>query len=165
MAAIRVGFLALQEPGLSPGQRYRVEAFLPALAARGISVRYDWVLDRQDLLVFYGPASASRKAAVAAKAFGRRTRSLARAGDVDVWLVQREAFFLGNQWGEWLASRRAPVIYDFDDAVWIRAVSAANSRYSWLKNVDKIPRIVGLADTVLAGNAYLAAWSPSARRS
>ena len=159
MAVVRVGFLALQEPGLSPGQRYRVEAFLPALAARGIAVRYDWVLDRQDLRVFYGQAPALRKAAVAAKAFGRRARSLARAGDVDVWFVQREAFFLGNQWGEWLASRRAPVVYDFDDAVWIRSLSAANRRYAWLKNVDKIPQIVGLADTVLAGNAYLAAWA------
>lgn len=153
MAVVRVGFLALQEPGLSPGQRYRVEAFLPALAARGIAVRYDWVLDRQDLRVFYGQAPALRKAAVAAKAFGRRARSLARAGDVDVWFVQREAFFLGNQWGEWLASRRAPVVYDFDDAVWIRSLSAANRRYAWLKNVDKIPKIVGLAETVLAGNA------------
>jgi glycosyltransferase involved in cell wall biosynthesis len=157
--SVRVGFLALQEPGISPSQRYRVEAFQPVLTARGISVRYDWVLDREDLRIFYGPSRAARKAAVAARAFARRARSLARAGDVDVWFVQREAFFLGNQWGEWLASRRAPVIYDFDDAIWIRAVSPANSRYAWLKNVDKIARIVGLAHTVLAGNAYLAAWA------
>ena len=159
MAALRVGFLALQEPGISPGQRYRVEAFLPALRQRGISVRYDWVLDRDDLRVFYGHEPAIRKAAVAVSALSRRARSLVRAGDVDVWLVQREAFFLGNHWGEWLASLRAPVIYDFDDAVWIRAMSAANSRYAWLKNVEKIPRVVALAHTVLAGNAYLAAWA------
>lgn len=157
--SVSVCFLALQAPGLSPSQRYRVEAFLPALTARGITVRYDWVLDRDDLRVFYGPYPAARKAAVAAKAFARRARSLARAGDVDVWFVQREAFFLGNQWGEWLASRRAPVVYDFDDAIWIRAVSPANSRYAWLKNVDKMARIAGLAHTVLAGNAYLATWA------
>lgn len=159
MASIRVGFLALQAPDISPGQRYRVEAFLPALAARGITVRYDWVLDREDLRVFYGVEPAARKAAVAARAFGRRAASLARARDIDVWLVQREAFFLGNQWGEWLASLRAPVVYDFDDAIWIRAISAANSRYAWLKNVDKMARIAALARTVLAGNAYLAAWA------
>jgi hypothetical protein len=72
---------------------------------------------------------------------------------VDVWLVQREVFFLGNHWGEWLASLRAPVIDDFDDAVWIRTMSAANSRYAWLKSVEKISRIVALAHTVVAGNA------------
>ncbi|MEP7118437.1 MAG: glycosyltransferase family 4 protein [Acidobacteriota bacterium] len=136
-----------------------MEAFAAGLAQRGIALRYDWVLDDDDLRVFYGAESAARKAAVASRALWRRLRSLANAGDVDVWLVQREAFFLGNAWGEWLASRRAPVVFDFDDAIWIRALSSANSRYAWLKNVDKIPRIVHLAHTVIAGNAYLAAWA------
>ena len=136
-----------------------MEAFAAGLGQRGIELRYDWVLDRDDLRVFYGAASVGRKASVAARALWRRLRSLADASDVDLWLVQREAFFLGNHWGEWLASRRAPVVFDFDDAIWIRALSSANSRYAWLKNVDKIPRIVQLAHTVVAGNDYLASWA------
>ena len=44
-------------------------------------------------------------------------------------------------------------------------MSAANNRYAWLKNVDKIPRIVGLAHTVVAGNEYLAAWARGHSRS
>ena len=125
---MRVGFLALQAPGLSPSQRYRVEAFDARLRARGITLSYEWVLDASDLRVFYGRAPAMQKARVAAVALARRLRSLSRRPAPDVWLVQREAFFLGNQWAEWLARQRAPVVFDFDDAIWIRAVSAANSR-------------------------------------
>ncbi len=159
MAKVRVGFLALQEPHLSPSQRYRLEAFLPSLDRRAITVRYDWLLDRHDLRVFYGRDAVAGKALVAAKAAASRLRSVARARDVDVWFVQREAFFLGGAWSEWLASLSAPLVYDFDDAIWIRATSAANARFAWLKNVEKIPRIVAMAHTVVAGNDYLAAWA------
>ena len=156
---MRVAFLALQAPDLSPAQRYRVEAFLPALARRGIKFRYDWLLDRDDLRIFYGRHPGWRKGAVAAKAATRRLSSVLRSGDVDAFFVQREAFFLGGAWSERLANLRAPLIFDFDDAIWIRATSDANRDYAWLKNVDKIPRIVELARTVIAGNAYLAEWA------
>lgn len=156
---IRIGFLALHAPGLSPSQRYRVEAFLPSLERRGIRVRYDWVLDRDDLRVFYGRRGAASKARIAAAATWRRLRSLVAARDVDAFLVQREAFFLGDAWAEWLAHLRAPFVYDFDDAIWLKATSDANRRFSWLKNVKKIPRIVRMAHTVIAGNEYLAGWA------
>lgn len=156
---MRVGFLAVHAPGLSPSQRYRVETFVPALRRRGIDVRHHAVLDPDDLRVFYGRESAARKALVASKSVLRRLASLARAGDVDAYVVQREAFFLGGAWSEWLASLRAPVVYDFDDAIWIRTLSEGNRAYAWLKNVEKIPRIVALARTVIAGNGYLAGWA------
>jgi glycosyltransferase involved in cell wall biosynthesis len=156
---MKVGFLALQAPDLSPGQRYRVEAFLPWLERRGIEFSYDWLLDRKDLRVFYGRESVVKKGVIAAKAAFRRLRSVTRLRQVDVYVVQREAFFLLNEWSEWLAHLRAPVVFDFDDAIWIHAVSEANRRFAFLKNVGKIPRIAQLAHTVIAGNDYLAAWA------
>lgn len=155
---MRLRFLALQAPDLSPGQRYRFEAFGPAMQQAGIEVSYDWLLDSHELRVFYGRASAPRKAAMAARALARRLRSLTRSAP-DVYFVQREAFFLFNEWSEYLAHLRAPVVFDFDDAIWIHSVSEANRRFAWLKNVDKIPRIARLAHTVIAGNAYLADWA------
>jgi len=156
---IRVGFLALQAPNLSPSQRYRIEAYLPWLERHGISVRYDWILDRDALGVFYGPHNAASKARIAAGAALKRLGSVTGARDIDVFLVQREAFFLGAAWSEWLAHLRAPLVYDFDDAIWIKATSDANRRFAWLKNVEKVPRIVQMAHTVLAGNEYLARWA------
>jgi glycosyltransferase involved in cell wall biosynthesis len=156
---IHVAFLALQPPGLSPGQRQRVEAFESGLARRGVQVQTHAVLGRNDVDVFYGRHAAPRKALLAGAAAVRRLASLMSPARVDAYLVQREAFFLGGPWSEWLASLRAPVIYDFDDAIWIRTMSDANRGFAWLKNVDKIPRIVGLAHTVIAGNDYLAEWA------
>src|SRR5687767_1730475 len=156
---MQVGFLALQAPDLSPGQRYRVEAFLPFLERRGIKVRYDWLLDRDDLRIFYGSHESSKKTLIAANAAWRRLASVIKVRDIDVFLVQGEAFFLGGAWSEWMAHLRAPVVYDFDDAIWIKSVSDANRRFAWLKNVEKISSIVRMAHTVLAGNDYLAAWA------
>ena len=156
---MRVGFLALQAPDLSPGQRYRVEAFMPDLARRGIEFSYNWLLDRDDLRVFYGRESPVEKGFIAAKAAFKRLRSVVRPKDIDVFFVQREAFFLLNEWSEWLAHLRAPVVFDFDDAIWIHSVSEANRRFAFLKNVEKIPRIVRLSHTVIAGNDYLATWA------
>jgi glycosyltransferase involved in cell wall biosynthesis len=156
---MRVAFLALHAPGLSPSQRYRVEAFLPSLERRGIHVRYDWVLDRDDLRIFYGRHGAAAKARVAAAAAGKRLRGLVTSRGIDAFVVQREAFFLGGAWSEWLAHLRAPIVYDFDDAIWLRTTSNANRRFAWLKNVSKIPHIVRLARRVIAGNGYLAGWA------
>lgn len=158
---MRVLFLALQPHGRSPSQRYRVEAFEPTLRSLGIEMIEAPVLSAEDLQVFYGQTSLAAKARIALSALGRRARSVRPRlrSRPDVVFVQREAFFLLGAWSEWLASLQAPIVYDFDDAIWIHAVSEANRRFAFLKNVEKIPRIVGLAHTVIAGNEYLATWA------
>jgi glycosyltransferase involved in cell wall biosynthesis len=156
---VRVGFLALHQPASSPSQRYRLEAFIPYLEQEGIVVDYAWVLDRRDLGAFYGKTSVLAKATVTGRALLRRVLSLLRARSWDVVFVQREAFFLLGPWAEQLASLAAPIVFDFDDAIWLHAVSPSNQRFAFLKNVDKIAKIAALAHTTIAGNEYLAAWA------
>lgn len=150
-------FLGVHGRDRSPSQRYRFEAFEPHFRTAGIEVEYAGALTSAEARDFYGPVSAFTKGRIALTALARRVKSLTR--HADVVFVQREAFFLFNEWSEYLAHLRAPVVFDFDDAIWIHSVSEANRRFAWLKNVDKIPRIVRLAHTVLAGNAYLADWA------
>lgn len=154
---MRLLFLGVHGRDRSPSQRYRFEAFEPHLRARGIEVDYEGALTPDEARDFYGPVSPLRKGRIAARALLRRVLSLRHRADVV--FVQREAFFLLNEWSEWLAHLRAPVVFDFDDAIWIHAISEANRRFAFLKNVEKIPRIVRLANTVIAGNDYLAAWA------
>lgn len=157
---LRVLMLVLRNPDRSPGQRYRLEQFLPHLEVGGIDLTYSWVLDDFDAETFCGRTSLAAKAGVALKASARRLLSLRHLVPApDVVFVYREAMFIGGPWSEWLASLRAPVIFDFDDAIWIHAISDANRRFAFLKNVGKIPRIVRLAHTVIAGNDYLANWA------
>ena len=151
---MRLLFLGVHDRDRSPSQRYRFEAFEPHLRSRGIEVTYAGVLTTDEARDFYGAVSPLRKGRIAARALVRRATSLLRPADVV--FVQREAFFLLNHWSEWLAHLRAPVVFDFDDAIWIHAISEANRRFAFLKNVEKIPRVVGLSHTVIAGNEYLA---------
>ncbi|MDP2270233.1 MAG: glycosyltransferase family 4 protein [Archangium sp.] len=154
---MRLLFLGVHARDRSPSQRYRFEAFEPHLKTRGIEVTYAGALTTDEARDFYGPVSPLRKGRIAARALVRRAASLLHRPDVV--FVQREAFFLLNHWSEWLAHLRAPVVFDFDDAIWIHAVSEANRRFAFLKNVEKIPRVVGLSHTVIAGNEYLATWA------
>jgi glycosyltransferase involved in cell wall biosynthesis len=159
---MRLLFLGIHGRDRSPGQRYRFEQFELALREAGIETEYSGALTNEDAEVFYGHHGALTKARVAARALARRAWSVVpRLGRprFDVVFVQREAFFLFNEWSEWLAHLQAPIVFDFDDAIWIHAVSEANRRFAFLKNVAKIPRIVRLAHTVIAGNDYLAAWA------
>ncbi len=154
---MRLLFLGVHDRDRSPSQRYRFEAFEPHLRSRGIEVTYAGALTTDEARDFYGAVSPLRKGRIAARALVRRATSLLRPADVV--FVQREAFFLLNHWSEWLAHLRAPVVFDFDDAIWIHAISEANRRFAFLKNVEKISRIVGLSHTVIAGNEYLADWA------
>lgn len=159
---LRMLLLAVHSPNRSPSQRFRIEEFLPWLRDRGIETDYAWALSNEAARVFYGRVSAAQKARVSAAACaGQLSRSLPGLlrGAYDVVFVQREAFFLGGPWLERLAASRAPLLFDFDDAIWIHAVSAANRRFGFLKNTRKIPQLARMADTVLAGNEYLATWA------
>jgi glycosyltransferase involved in cell wall biosynthesis len=161
ISSLRMLYLAQWSPDRSPSQRYRVEPFLDYWTAHGLETSYEWAIDSADQRAFYG-RKLPAKAAVAMKAAIRRgTRlafRLARSAP-DVVLIQRQAFFLGGPWAEWIASRRAPLLFDFDDAIWLPEISRGNRRFASLKNVEKIPTILRMASTVIAGNSYLADWA------
>ncbi len=159
---MRLLFLGVHGRARSPSQRYRFEQFEPHLRSLGIEVEYSGVLDQREADVFYGASSSPAKARIALAALGRRAWSVLPRflrSKPDVVFVQREAFFLFNEWAERLAAAQAPVVFDFDDAIWIHAISEANQRFAFLKNVEKIPRIARLARTVIVGNDFLATWA------
>lgn len=156
----RLLYLCVHPRNSSPSQRYRFEQFEPYLQEQDVEVEYSPALTTSDLAAFSGTASIQAKTSLALRALGRRVWSVRpRLRHFDLVLVQREAFFLFNAWAEWIAHLQAPLVLDFDDAIWIHAISDANRRFKWLKNVDKIEQSVRLAKTVIAGNDYLAEWA------
>src|SRR5262249_12034635 len=60
---------------------------------------------------------------------------------------------------ERLVSARLPFVFDFDDAVWVRYVSPANSYLSFLRFPGKTATLCRLARHVLAGNPFLAGYA------
>src|SRR6185436_4644114 len=73
-------------------------------------------------------------------------------------LVHREAALVGPPLFEWLLSRRCPLIFDLDDAVWVPYASPTYGQLlsRLLKAPEKTFFTLGAARRVIAGNQYLA---------
>jgi glycosyltransferase involved in cell wall biosynthesis len=81
---------------------------------------------------------------------------LLRVGDFDVIFIQREAMPLGPAWFERLVSvNKLPIIFDFDDAIYLPNVSDANRWILWLKRPSKTAAIIRLSSQVIVGNEVL----------
>jgi glycosyltransferase involved in cell wall biosynthesis len=63
---------------------------------------------------------------------------------------------LGSSWFERQMAKKAPLIFDFDDAIWLPNISSTNKLLSWLKGEDKVKDIIKAAAAVTVGNEFLA---------
>ena len=105
---------------------------------------------------YYSPGNYHWKAWIALKGALKRLRDVWRANHFDIIFLYREAYFTGTTWFEQrFKASRAKLIFDFDDAIWMRDVSSGNKRLAFLKDPDKVPKLVELCDRVFVGNAYL----------
>lgn len=141
--------------------RYRVYQYLPALREAGIAARVEPLVSRELARVVWAGGLSARvqQARLGLLALLQRLRLAREAPAWDVTLVQRELYPFGPPWLEKLAARRgARLIFDFDDALWVR--SPQPSLRERLRNpAGKASRIIRLSRGVVAGNAYLAEWA------
>jgi glycosyltransferase involved in cell wall biosynthesis len=141
----------------SPGQRFRIEQWEPLLKRRGVDIDYHAFEDSELHGALYKQGNLATKLRFIARAFGRRFASLRQAKDYDAIYLFRETALLGPAIFERLFARSGmPIIFDFDDAIFVPYVSPANGYLSYLKFPAKTRTSCRLAAHVLAGNAYLA---------
>ncbi len=156
-SCLKVLFVAAHRPDRSPSQRYRFEQFAPYWAGHGVHVEYAWIIDEEDDKVFYSPGRILAKARIFKKSLKLRAEHVRRVRDFDVVVLQREALMTGSiRFERAFANSGVPMVYDFDDAIWHMDVSEANKKLKWLKDPGKVPKIIALAQHVIAGNDYLA---------
>src|SRR4029078_5947169 len=91
----------------------------------------------------------------------KRLNALRGSSQFDLILVYREMFPLGPALIERLlaARHRPPIVFDFDDAIFLPSVSEANRLIAALKTPGKVASIVRLSDQVVVGNDYLKAYA------
>jgi hypothetical protein len=58
-----------------------------------------------------------------------------------------------------MALRGLPIVFDFDDAIFLRYKSPSNGYWSYLKFPGKTAKLCRLARQVMAGNEYLASYA------
>lgn len=145
----------------APSSRYRVYQYLPYLEANGIDVTVSRFIDSSDFFrQLYRPGGSVYKAAYFGMRVLHRLLDAAQARRFDAVFVQREAMPIGPALFESMVARLGcPVIYDFDDAIYLLRSSNANRWASWLKSPQKTAQIISLSQQVIVGNQVLAEYA------
>jgi glycosyltransferase involved in cell wall biosynthesis len=152
----KVLILCLHRPDRSPSQRYRFEQYLPYLEENGYEFDFSYLLSKEDDKVYYKPGHYLQKIQIVFSSIAKRLKELLTAGKYDLVFVQREAFMLGTAFFERAIGKKVPLIFDFDDSIWLQNVSESNKKLAFLKDAAKTSKIIERAALVFAGNQFLA---------
>ena len=158
---MRILFLVPYPPGEAPSQRFRFEQYLPLLEKNGIDYTIAPFLTPKSWKVLYGKGNTWQKAAGVAGGFLRRLKVLTRLHQFSGVFIHREASPLGPPVIEWLIAKawRKPIIYDFDDAIWLPNTSDSNKIAALLKFHGKVSSICRWSHTISCGNNFLARYA------
>jgi len=153
----KVLFIGMHRPNRSPSQRYRFEQYFSYLEENGIQCDLSYLISEKDDQVLYQGGHYLPKFRILIKSILKRRKDLLAAKNYDFIFIQREAFMTGSTYFERkLAKLKAPLIFDYDDAIWFEDKGSHLGILSKLKRPAKTADIIGMADIVVAGNAYLA---------
>ena len=159
-APIRV--LALSPiPEEGAGCRFRITQFIPYLASVGIEVTLNSLFNAEFFDLVYKPGHYLRKAVTFAGLSVKRLDALRDVSRYDAILLYREIFPIGPAVIERLlgSGGRPPIVFDFDDAIFLPSVSDANRLISALKQPGKVATIIRQSAHVVVGNEYLASYA------
>jgi glycosyltransferase involved in cell wall biosynthesis len=145
----------------TPSQRFRLEQWAPLLARdHGIRVRFEPFASAELGALLARPGRVAQKAAGMAKATAARLPAVLRERRYDAVVVHRAVCLAGPALLERvLAAGGTPLLFDFDDAIWLRHTSGANALFDRLKFPGKTATLCRLADRVVVGSEYLAGWA------
>jgi glycosyltransferase involved in cell wall biosynthesis len=149
-------------PEEGAGCRFRITQFIPPLESLGISVTLRSLFTPKFFRLVYRRGHYARKAITFAGLSLRRLQSLHDISRFDVIFIYRELFPIGPPIIEWLLAKRGrpPLVFDFDDAIFLpqvsERVSDANRLIGALKQPHKAGTIIRHSDHVIAGNSFLA---------
>jgi glycosyltransferase involved in cell wall biosynthesis len=144
----------------SPGQRFRIEQWEPLLLQRGVEITY--APFENELLhgLLYQTGNLGGKLAHVSRGFARRLSVINSVREFDAVYIFREAALLGPAVFErMIQRRRVPIVFDFDDAIFVSYRSPSNGYLSYLKFAAKTKTICRLASHVMVGNSYLAEYA------
>ena len=141
----------------SPGQRYRLEQWEPLLRERGVDITFAAFEDEDLHALLYKRGMMGKKLQLVTRALGRRLSLVRKLKEYDLVYLLREAALLGPPVFERLiAQTGVPMVFDFDDAIFVSYRSPSNGYLSYLKFAGKTKTICRIASHVMVGNPYLA---------
>lgn len=143
-------------PSEGASNRLRVEQYLPYLEREGIACRVRPFVVRRFYRILYSKGYWLIKTFYFIISILNRFLDIFRALRYDIVFIHREALPVGPALIEGALSKMGKkIIYDFDDAIFLPNTSRTNNYIERFKNPNKISKIIGLSNCVIAGNRYL----------
>ena len=141
----------------SPGQRFRIEQWEPILREKGVEITYSPFETEELHRVLYESGQTLKKAKTVLQNMNNRRIEMKSVRNFDLVYVFREAAIFGPALFEKQVARSGvPMIFDFDDAVFVAYKSPSNGYLSHLKFPQKTGTTCRHSAWVMAGNEYLA---------
>lgn len=155
--ARRLAALVPNIEAVAPGQRARIETWIPLLEERGWTVDLYPFEDARLHEVLYRPGRPAAKALRLLSCYLAQARRVLTMPEYDLVLIYREAALVGPAVLERLVARRSvPVVFDLDDPTFVPYRSPNNGWFSLLKFSKKTDHIFRLADHVIVVNQLVA---------
>ena len=132
----------------------------PYLRDAGFNVTVSSFYSPEYFSFVYRPGNYLRKMTGFAALTLRRLEELFTLKQYDLVFLYREAIPAGPPFIErWIARQGVPIVYDFDDAIFLPAVSEANKAVSFLKNPERVAKVLKISQQVTVGNEFLASYA------
>lgn len=142
-------------PTEGPSNRFRVEQYFPYLKANRVDCDLRPFWDKEAYKILYKDGHYFRKFCSFIKGNINRLKELSQVSAYDVVFIHREACPVGGAYLERLAAKKKPVVFDFDDAIFLSTISNANRIAGLLKTPKKTEKILQCSTAVIVGNNYL----------
>lgn len=154
----KILFLVPYPLGIAASQRFRFEQYFDVLNENGIAFDLQPFLSHHAFNILYSRGNLIGKLWYTFTGFLRRAYIMLRLGRYDFVFVHREAEPLGLPIFEWVITKVAgkKMIFDFDDAIWLRNLSSGNPLVYYVKRYANANNASSWAYKVSAGNRYLA---------
>ena len=152
----------LLDDDMNASSYHRVLQYLPLLRAHGIEARVSRPVPSRayQRLVEYASTTITAKSAFYSLFLATRTLDVLRADRFDVVVIQRDLFPFGPPVLERALRRRNPrLVYDTDDATFLRPSFTPNTPFQKLRRFDKVVEVVRHARWVSAATEPIAAWA------
>lgn len=144
-------------PTEGASNRYRVEQYLPYLKKAGVNYTLHPFWSSSAFEVLYKTGHLFKKCYYFILGTISRFFDFMRVFQYDVVFIHREAYPIGGAFFETiLVMLRKPIIFDFDDAIFLPASSCPNNFVERYKKPDRVANVIKMSRHVIAGNNYLA---------
>ncbi|MDZ7606968.1 MAG: glycosyltransferase family 4 protein [Cyclobacteriaceae bacterium] len=154
----KILFVVPYPVGAAPSQRFRFEQYFMVLRAQGYSYEIYSFWSGWGWNILYKRGFFIQKILAFAQGLIGRIGLLFIVPKYQYVFIHREVLPVGPPFFEWIIAKifRKPIIYDFDDAIWLPNTSDQNRVVAAIKNHGKVKKICSWSWKVSCGNGFLA---------